>query len=62
MVGGLDAKNLSDKELDTVIDRLVNEIGSTPNQPNGTTENTPNQPSGTTENTPSVDTSDKSGA
>lgn len=62
VVGGLDAKNLSDKELDTVIDRLVNEIGSTPNQPNGTTENTPNQPSGTTENTPSVDTSDKSGA
>ena len=51
VVGGLDAKNLSDKELDAEIDRLVNEI-----------DNTPNRPSGTTENTPSVDPSDNSGA
>ncbi len=51
VVGGVDAKQLSDKELDAEIDRLINEI-----------DNTPSRPSGTTENTPSVDTSDKSGA
>lgn len=51
VVGGLDAKNLSDKELDAEIDRLLNEIDNTPNRPNGTTENTP-----------SVDPSNNSGA
>lgn len=51
VVGGLDAKNLSDKELDAEIDRLLNEI-----------DNTPNRPSGATENTPSVDPSNNSGA